>query len=114
MKTNPIELAMYTCPGYDFFLQKWKRCRDVYAGSDNIKNQSDTYLPKNRWHKEGGKLGEQDYNDYKSRAVFYSYMRDAVETVLGVLKKGDTVALGTRGGTRGDQSQSYSETQTAG
>ena len=89
MKTNPIELAMYTCPGYDFFLQKWKRCRDVYAGSDNIKNQSDTYLPKNRWHKEGGKLGEQDYNDYKSRAVFYSYMRDAVETVLGVLKKGE-------------------------
>lgn len=89
MSTKSTTLASYTCTGYDFFLQKWKRCRDVYAGSDNIKEKSEIYLPKSRWHKDGGKAGEQDYDDYKSRAVFYSYMRDAVETVLGVLKKGE-------------------------
>ena len=85
-----------TCPGYDFFAEKWKRCRDVYAGSDRIKEKSEVYLPKSRWHRNGGKDGEQDYNDYKSRAVFYSYLRDAVETVLGVLKKGEpTITLPT-------------------
>ena len=89
MKTNTTPLISYTCDGYDFFKKKWTRCRDVYEGSDRIKQKSDTYLPKSRWHRNGGKEGEQDYNDYKERAVFYSYMRDAVETVLGVLKKGE-------------------------
>ena len=79
---------------YQEFLDKWKRCRDVYAGSDRIKEKSDIYLPKSRWHKSGGKEGEQDYIDYKTRAVFYGYFRDAVETGLGILKKGEpTVKL---------------------
>ena len=89
MKTNSPLLISYKCEGYDFFSDKWKRCRDVYDGSDRIKQKSETYLPKSRWHRDGGKAGEQDYNDYKSRAVFYSYLRDAVETALGVLKKGE-------------------------
>lgn len=89
MKTNSPLLISYTCEGYDFFSEKWKRCRDVYDGSDRIKQKSEKYLPKSRWHKDGGKAGEQDYIDYKSRAVFYSYLRDAVETALGVLKKGE-------------------------
>lgn len=94
MSNNIPTTLTYTCPGYDFFAEKWKRCRDVYAGSDRIKEKSEEYLPKSRWHRNGGKDGEQDYNDYKSRAVFYSYLRDAVETVLGVLKKGEpTITL---------------------
>lgn len=97
MKTNTQNQASFrtfVSNDYDFFAKKWKRCRDVYDGSDRIKEKSETYLPKSRWHKNGGKDGEQDYIDYKARAVFYSYMRDAVETVLGVLKKGEpTVKL---------------------
>ena len=87
-------LLSFTCDDYDFFAKKWKRCRDVYAGSDKIKEKTETYLPKSRWHRNSGKEGEQDYNDYRERAVFYSYMRDAVETCLGILKKGEpTVKL---------------------
>lgn len=89
MKSNSPKVVSYTCAGYEFFSRKWKRCRDVYDGADRIKEKSEVYLPKSRWHRNAGKEGEQDYNDYKERAVFYSYMRDAVETVLGVLKKGE-------------------------
>ena len=47
--SNDIPTTLtYTCPGYDFFAEKWKRCRDVYARSDRIKEKSEVYLPKSR------------------------------------------------------------------
>ena len=75
--------------GYDIFWKKWNRCRDVFAGSDLVKSLGDKYLPKSRWHRNGGTDGKQDYEDYKARAIFFSYLKDAVETSLGVLKKGE-------------------------
>ena len=84
----------FVCEDYDVFWKKWNRCRDFYAGSDVVKAQGDKYLPKSRWHRNGGADGKQDYEDYKARAVFYSYLKDAVDTSLGVLKKGEpTVKL---------------------
>lgn len=79
----------FCCEGYDIFWKKWNRTRDIFAGSDLVKALGDKYLPKSRWHRNGKKDGEQDYEDYKTRAIFFSYLKDAIETSLGVLKKGE-------------------------
>ena len=94
MKTKPGNSFQFVGEDYDIFWQKWNRCRDIFAGSDLIKALGDKYLPKSRWHRNGGADGKQDYEDYKARAIFFSYLKDAVETSLGVLKKGEpTVKL---------------------
>lgn len=79
----------YVSEDYDIFWNKWTRCREIFAGSDLIKELGAKYLPMSRWHRNGGSDGKQDYEDYKSRAIFFSYFRDAIETSLGVLKKGE-------------------------
>ena len=76
----------YNSEDYAIFYHKWNRCRDIFAGSDLVKALGDKYLPKSRWHRNGGAEGKQDYEDYKSRAIFFSYLKDAIETSLGVLK----------------------------
>ena len=89
MKNRPRDSFQFVSEDYDVFWKKWNRCRDIFAGSDLVKELGDKYLPKSRWHKNGGADGKQDYDDYKARAVFFSYLKDAVETSLGVLKKGE-------------------------
>ena len=80
---------LYVSVHYDTFWKKWDRCRDIFAGSDCVKELDEKYLPKSRWHRNGGADGKQDYEDYKARAIFFSYLKDAIETSLGVLKKGE-------------------------
>ena len=87
MKMAPTNSFQFVCEDYDIFWQKWNRCRDIFAGSDLVKKLGDKYLPKSRWHRAGGNDGKQDYEDYKTRAIFFSYLKDAIETSLGVLKK---------------------------
>ncbi len=94
MKNRPRDSFQFVSEDYDVFWKKWNRCRDIFAGSDLVKELGDKYLPKSRWHRNGGADGKQDYDDYRSRAIFFNYLKDAIETSLGVLKKGEpTVKL---------------------
>ena len=78
----------FTSLGFDEFLAKWQRCRDVYAGSERVKERGAKYLPMSRWH-AGSDEGKADYEAFKQRAVFHNYLKDAIKTMLGVLSKGE-------------------------
>lgn len=86
---KPLTSFCYTSDDYPVFFRKWERCRDIFAGSDLVKSLGDKYLPKSRWHRHGGADGKQDYEDYKARAIFFAYLKDAIETSMGILKKGE-------------------------
>ncbi len=58
---------------YRAALPKWIRARDACSGSDTIKAKGDIYLPRLSAHK--GILGEEKYQAYKQRAVWYNASR---------------------------------------
>lgn len=78
----------YNGPGYDIFFEKWQRCREVYAGEDRVKQLGNKYLPMSNWHRSGND-GRADYEAFKQRAIFFDYFKDAIQTMLGVLGKGE-------------------------
>ena len=57
----------------------WKRCRDVIAGQDAVKNAGDIYLPK----LSGQDLDE--YEAYKARAKFYNASARTHEGMTGMI-----------------------------
>jgi hypothetical protein len=66
-------------PKYEKKLNQWKRCRDVVAGSDAIKDAGVAYLPA---------LKDQttdDYNAYKTRASFINYTWKTINALQGML-----------------------------
>jgi len=79
-----------THPLYDRQINNWKMCRDSYAGEDVIKEKGQTYLPATSGQEEANinvpnSRGYQEYSRYKARAVFHEYLKEAVETAIGVM-----------------------------
>lgn len=71
-------------PGRDYATMHhaWKRCRDVYAGSDAVKAEGPTYLPMLESHKAAQMSGGSSaYESYKQRALFYPAFR---RTIVGL------------------------------
>ncbi len=88
MAKSKLSSHRFNGPDYDTYWEKWCICRDVFAGGDRVKSLGAKYLPKSAWHRNGGTQGEEDYKAFKQRAIFYNYLREAIQTMLGVLQKG--------------------------
>lgn len=57
----------------------WKKCRDVLAGEESIKAAGTDYLPKMN------RMSETEYENYKSRALFYGASHRTLQGLLGSL-----------------------------
>jgi len=76
-------------PEYADRIEDWRTMRHVYAGERIVKLQRTTYLPATKGMQlDGmgeGQLGKECYDAYLTRAVFYDYVREAVERYLGLM-----------------------------
>lgn len=66
-------------PEYEANVSLWQRCRNVLAGSDAVKAGGKTYLPK------PPAMREDDYQVYKTRALFYNATARTVDGLVGAI-----------------------------
>lgn len=76
----------------------WETMRDSFEGEEAIKAKGTTYLPATHGQNiDGmnvGDLGEKNYRAYKMRAVYPSYVEEAVEEMIGAMhQKPPTIKL---------------------
>lgn len=98
-------------PSYDARLRQWERCRDCWDGQDKVKARDGgaRYLPPTQGQLIDGafgsggytfsttgnttylvaagakdNIGQQNYNAYLNRALFYGFYADAVQMALGL------------------------------
>ncbi len=60
----------------------WQKCRDVIAGSKAIKAKKTKYLLKHQ-------LGDEEYNDYRMRALFYNATARTQQGLTGAVFRKD-------------------------
>jgi hypothetical protein len=64
---------------YNAYSDRWKRARDVAAGSDAVKAGNEKYLPRLEAHNDA------QYKKYKDRATFFNATYRVLEAMLGML-----------------------------
>lgn len=77
-------------PLYDQFIENWNLLRDSYKGEGRIKERETKYLPPTSGQIADGlfnfnSVGYKAYSAYKTRAVYYDYVKDGVEHAVGRL-----------------------------
>lgn len=76
-------------PDYDYYACMWRQMRDTWAGQEAVKAQTTLYLPATSGMLEDGfpttEKGVCAYNAYLLRALFHSFVSDAVDNLLGML-----------------------------
>lgn len=77
-----------THPQYDKRAGQWKRCRDVYEGTDAVKNAGEAYLPKLSGQKD------EEYKAYQKRAQFFEATTRTIEGYVGAVMRIDPVVNG--------------------
>lgn len=87
-------------PLYTHFAQDWQLMRDAYSGERAVKEAGTLYLEPTPGMKIDGmqpkQRGWEDYQDYKSRAVFHEIVSEAVNAMVGVMSgKPDVIELPT-------------------
>lgn len=71
---------------YRYFIGDWIRLLDVVTGGEReVKERGTEYLPQTSGQKQNTSLGDEIYCAYKERAVFYSYSKDTLIAMLGVM-----------------------------
>lgn len=71
---------------YRYFLEDWKRLLDsVEGGEREVKERGTEYLPKTSGQEANKQSGEDVYQAYKERSVFYGYSKDTLIAMLGVM-----------------------------
>jgi hypothetical protein len=68
-------------PIYSSRLAQWKKCRDVFEGSDAVKDAGTDYLPK-----PSGQ-DRHEYDGYKKRAMFYGAYARTIEGFIGSIAR---------------------------
>lgn len=81
-----------THPEYDAVIPDYDVMRDCYAGERRIKEQRTAYLPYTRGQVKDGAGssnakadGNLDYDNYLARAQFPEFVKEAVNTLVGVM-----------------------------
>lgn len=79
-------------PDYTMMLPDWDLMRHTYAGQRTVKEHSFRYLPPTVGMaeddlKDARSPGYQAYMAYKARAVFYEFVKDGVEAMIGLLHR---------------------------
>ena len=78
-------------PAYSEVQEDWTLMRDAYKGERRVKSKSTTYLPYTIGHILDGAgtgnqtIGQQAYSAYKKRARFDNFVREAVQTAIGMM-----------------------------
>lgn len=76
-------------PQYALALAEWIKLRDCYAGESAVKDRGMTYLPPTPGQSLDGiapsQRGYQNYLGYKQRAVYPSFVGDAIKAMVGVM-----------------------------
>lgn len=76
-------------PEYACRLADWRQMRHTWSGQRAVKEQTTLYLPMTSGMLEdsrgGNKKGIDAYNSYLLRALFHSFVSDAVDNMLGML-----------------------------
>lgn len=84
-----------THPFYDEFIEDWVKMRDLYKGERAIKQKGQIYLPATKSMRldgmSNGQLGRELYDAYKLRAVFHDFIKDAVESYIGLMFKKNSI-----------------------
>lgn len=75
-----------THPLYDANIYRWKRCRTAYQGEDAVKAASEAYLPRL------GSQEQDEYEAYKTRALFYEAVGRTVDGFVGAIARKPTKA----------------------
>ncbi len=76
-------------PQYIIAADNWQKLRDCYAGERAVKDRGLTYLPATPGQLldgiNPGERGRQNYEGYKTRAVYPSFAAEAVKAMVGVM-----------------------------
>lgn len=78
-------------PEYDKMTPFWSQMRDTSANEQAVKAGSTTYLPKTPGQEADDTFGDDKYKAYKSRAVYYEYLKDTQRDSIGLLTSEPTV-----------------------
>jgi hypothetical protein len=83
-------------PDYDKRLEDWNLMAHSYEGETTVKSKGELYLPPTPSQIIDGmgastKLGQKAYDRYLQRAVYWDYVRDGVESLVGLLHMKDPV-----------------------
>ena len=80
-------------PHYALFLPEWVSMRDFHKGEIAVKDKGTAYLPATAGMEIDGMLpnqiGWKIYQAYKSRAVFPDYVKEGVESLMGLIHQHD-------------------------
>lgn len=84
--------AFDTHPLYQERLDEWVLMEDCYAGERRVKGRGTVYLPATPamcadGMKSVDDVGYRDYRAYKLRAIFYDVVREAVQSMVGVMHR---------------------------
>lgn len=88
--TQKIENRIPTHPEYDAVRPLWDQMRVTSAGEQAVKGAGSTYLPKTMGQEADAVNGQKYYDAYKTRAVYYEYLRDTQSDMIGLLTKEPT------------------------
>lgn len=74
-------------PEYACRLPDWRQMRDTWSGQRAVKNRGQCYLPATSGMEEDWASGKgvKAYNAYLMRALFHSFVSDAVDCMLGMM-----------------------------
>lgn len=76
-------------PDYTPNLTDWVIMRDTYEGERQIKSKTTTYLPATSGQEEdgltSGQPGSKAYEAYLKRARYHNFVREAVQTAIGMM-----------------------------
>ncbi len=74
-------------PDYDEHAPDWEIVADCYAGQRAVKDRGDVYLPKTSSMLVPTEEARLAYEAYKTRAVFHSFVRQAITGLVGVVHR---------------------------
>ena len=78
-------------PLYTIRLPQWTQMSDCYKGEQQIKSKTTDYLPATEGMvidgMDAGKPGKAAYDAYIARAVFHDFVKQAVESMVGIMHR---------------------------
>ena len=77
----------YSHPDYQNYLTRWQQMIDTSEDEYTVKEAGELYLPKTEGQKSDNNQGNKAYDAYKMRAVYYSFLSDTQQKMLGLLNK---------------------------
>jgi len=86
--SNPETINASDCvhPQYTKQAQNWAQMRDTYEGEQVVKAKGEVYLPKTAGQEQDPN-GNTLYSNYKTRSIFWDYVNDTVQDMLGLINK---------------------------